>query len=237
MQPRIVDASSIMTPSDVEHYLETHIFPVLNGALADLCLLQPSNPFKWLANHLLELAPNESTNDDSILSAPPWAINSPPEADAQLQQQLESCKQQIVQLQQQLESCKQKNGQLQQRVDSDHPSASQFARAISDAGQRRDEAFMCEIFKRHATKEKLSASALIAALKDIAAPVLAAAASEGLSDATDYVFRRANANLSGDVDFAELAIAALASFYLRAHAACTQIPARVANAGRVGDAT
>jgi hypothetical protein len=83
------------------------------------------------------------------------------------------------------------------------PSTSQFARAISEAGQRRDEAFMRKIFKRHATKEKLSASALIAALKDVAAPVLAAAPSEGSSDVTDYVFHRADANLSGDVDFAE----------------------------------
>ena len=62
---------------------------------------------------------------------------------------------------------------------------------------------MREIFNRHATHEKLSASALIAALKDIAAPVLAAASSEGSCDVADYVFRRADANLSGDVDFSQ----------------------------------
>ena len=62
---------------------------------------------------------------------------------------------------------------------------------------------MREIFNRHATKEKLSASALTAALKDVTAPVLAAASSEGSCDTADYVFRRADANMSGDVDFAE----------------------------------
>ena len=124
---------------------------------------------------------------------------------AQLQQQLENSKQQIAQLQQQLESGKQRNGQLQQRVENDQLStaADQFARDISNAAQRKDEAFMREIFNRHATKEKISASALIAALKEVAAPVLAAASSEGSCDTADYVFRRADADLSGDVDFSE----------------------------------
>ncbi len=65
---------------------------------------------------------------------------------------------------------------------------------------------MREIFNRRATKDKLSVSALIAALKEVAAPVLAAASScnsEGSCDIADYVFRRADANLSGDVDFAQ----------------------------------
>ena len=83
------------------------------------------------------------------------------------------------------------------------PSTAQFARAISDAAQRKNEAFMRKIFNRHATKEKLSASALVAALKDVAAPVLVTASSEGACDTTDYIFRRADANLSGDVDFSE----------------------------------
>ena len=83
------------------------------------------------------------------------------------------------------------------------PSAAQFARAISDASQRNDDAFMRKIFNRHATKEKLSASALIAALKDVAAPVLATASSEGSCDTADHIFRRADANLSGDVDYSE----------------------------------
>ena len=83
------------------------------------------------------------------------------------------------------------------------PSAAQFARAISDASQRNDDAFMRKIFNRHATKEKLSASALIAALKDVAAPVLATASSEGSCDTADHIFRRADANMSGDVDYSE----------------------------------
>ena len=111
--------------------------------------------------------------------------------------------QQIAQLQQQLDSGKQQNDQLQQRIENDQPSTAQFAREISHAAQRKDEAFMREIFNRHATKEKLSASALTTALKDVAAPMLAAASSEGSCDTADYVFRRADANMSGDVDFAE----------------------------------
>jgi uncharacterized phage infection (PIP) family protein YhgE len=124
---------------------------------------------------------------------------------AQLQQQLESSKQLIAQLQHKLESGKQRNDQLQQRVENDQLStaASQFARHISNAAQRKDEAFMREVFNRHATNEKISASALIAALKEVAAPVLAAASSEGSCATDDYVFRRADANLSGDVDFSE----------------------------------
>jgi hypothetical protein len=82
------------------------------------------------------------------------------------------------------------------------PSATQFARFISDASQRNDEAFMRKVFNRHATKGKLSASSLTAALKDVSAPVLATS-SESSFDSSDFVFRRADANLSGDVDFSE----------------------------------
>ena len=130
-------------------------------------------------------------------------LESGKQQNAQLLQQLEKSKQQITQLQQQLDSGKQQNDQLQQRIENDQPSTAQFAREISHAAQRKDEAFMREIFNRHATKEKLSASALTTALKDVAAPMLAAASSEGSCDTADYVFRRADANMSGDVDFAE----------------------------------
>jgi len=82
------------------------------------------------------------------------------------------------------------------------PSAAQFARAISDASQRNDDAFMRKVFNRHAIKGKLSASSLTAALKDVAAPVLATS-SESSSDSADFVFRRADANMSGDIDFSE----------------------------------
>jgi membrane-bound lytic murein transglycosylase B len=82
------------------------------------------------------------------------------------------------------------------------PSAAQFARFIFDASQRKEEAFMRKVFNRHAIKGKLSASSLMAALKDIAAPVLVAS-SESSYDSSDFVFRRADANMSGDVDFSE----------------------------------
>ena len=130
-------------------------------------------------------------------------LDSGKQRNAQLLQQLENSKQLIAQLQQQLDSGKQQNDQLQQRIENDPPSTAQFAREISHAAQRKDEAFMREIFNRHATKEKLSASALTTALKNVAAPMLAAASSEGSCDTADYVFRRADANMSGDVDFAE----------------------------------
>ncbi len=90
-----------------------------------------------------------------------------------------------------------------QRVNSCHPTLAQFARFISDASQRKDEAFMRQVFNHHATNEKLSASSLIAALKDIAAPLLYATSSESSSDFADVVFRRADANMSGDIDFSE----------------------------------
>ena len=130
-------------------------------------------------------------------------LESGKQQNAQLLQQLKKSKQQIAQLQQQLDSGKQQNDQLQQRIENDQPSTAQFAREISLAAQRKDEAFMREIFNRHATKEKLCASALTTALKNVAAPMLAAASSEGSCDTADYVFRRADANMSGDVDFAE----------------------------------
>jgi ribonuclease HI len=111
--------------------------------------------------------------------------------------------QQVARLQQELECGKQQNGQTQQGVESGQPTLAQFARTISDAAQRKDEAFMRQVFKRHATNEKLSASALIAALKDVAAPLLSATSSESSSDSADFVFRRADANMSGDIDFSE----------------------------------
>mgnify|MGYP000117759888 CR=1 FL=1 len=83
------------------------------------------------------------------------------------------------------------------------PSTAEFARAISDAAQRKDDAFMRKVFNRHATNEKLSTTTLIAALKDVAAPLLAATFTESSSDTADYIFCRADANMSGDVDFSE----------------------------------
>jgi regulator of replication initiation timing len=95
------------------------------------------------------------------------------------------------------------DGGPQQQVQNDQPTLAQFDRATFNAAQRKDEAFMLEVFKRHATNEKLSASTLIAALKDVAAPLLSATSSESSSDSADFVFRRADANMSGDIDFSE----------------------------------
>ncbi len=88
-------------------------------------------------------------------------------------------------------------------VENGQPSAAQFARAISDSARCEDEKFMRQVFNRHAIDEKLSVSALIAALKDVAAPVLHAASSEDSSDVAEYVFRHADANLRGDLNFVE----------------------------------
>ena len=84
------------------------------------------------------------------------------------------------------------------------PSPVQFAHAVAAAMQRRDEACMRKVFDRHADSSgKLSVASLSAALKDIDAPVLAAATSDGSSDPAHRIFCRADANMSGDVDFAE----------------------------------
>ena len=95
------------------------------------------------------------------------------------------------------------DGGPQQQVQNDWPTLAQFARATLSAAQLKDEAFMLEVFNRHATNAKLSASTLIAALNDVAAPLLAATSSESSSDSSDFIFRRADANMSGDIDFAE----------------------------------
>ena len=95
------------------------------------------------------------------------------------------------------------DGGPQQQVQNDQPTLAQFARATFNAAQRKDEAFMRQVFNRHATNEKLSASTLIAALNDVAAPLLAATSCESSSDSVDFVFRRADANMSGDIDFSE----------------------------------
>ena len=95
------------------------------------------------------------------------------------------------------------DGGPQQQVQNDQPTLAQFARATFNAAQRKDEVFMLEVFNRYATNEKLSASTLIAALNDVAAPLLASTPSESSSDSADFVFRRADANMSGDIDFSE----------------------------------
>jgi hypothetical protein len=109
----------------------------------------------------------------------------------------------MFELQAQAKSVTKGDGGPQQQVQNDQPTLAQFARATSNAAQRKDEAFMRQVFNRHATNEKISASTLIAALNDVAAPLLAATSSESSSDSADFVFRRADANMSGDIDFSE----------------------------------
>jgi Ca2+-binding EF-hand superfamily protein len=122
---------------------------------------------------------------------------------AQFQQDDVQSLQQVAHLQQELEVGKQQNDQLQQRVDSGHPTLAQFSRFISDASQRKDEAFLRTVFKRYAINEKLSASTLIAALDHVSAPMLAATSNKSSSDSVDSLFRRADTNMSGDIDFFE----------------------------------
>jgi len=89
---------------------------------------------------------------------------------------------------------------------SESPSPAQFARAVAAAEQRKDDAFMRKVFDRHSdSKGKLTLRSLIAALKDIDAPVLANAPSDGVSaaDSAQHIFRRTDTNLSGDVDYPE----------------------------------
>jgi hypothetical protein len=70
---------------------------------------------------------------------------------------------------------------------------------LTAALKRQDEAFMRNVFTRHSgSKGELSSPALMVALKEVEAPVLNI---EGAS--TEDVFRRADANMSGSVDFQE----------------------------------
>jgi hypothetical protein len=98
---------------------------------------------------------------------------------------------------------KQMDTTLIQPFKSRQPHLPQFARAISEAARRTDEAFMRQVFDRHATDGKLSAGTLSAALKDVAAPVFAATSCQSSPDPADCIFCRADANMSGDVDFSE----------------------------------
>jgi hypothetical protein len=83
------------------------------------------------------------------------------------------------------------------------PSASdtEFTHTISVAQNIADESFMRDVFNRHAdckSNQALSAPALMAALKEVEAPVLHSSGST-----EENMFRRADTNLSGAVDFEE----------------------------------
>jgi hypothetical protein len=88
---------------------------------------------------------------------------------------------------------------------SEPSAAARYARSMNAARMLKNEAFMRSVFDRHAdSKGELSAHALMLALQEAGAPVLTA---DGSSQ--DNIFRRADANLSGAVDFAEWAPSAL----------------------------
>ena len=110
--------------------------------------------------------------------------------------------------------------------------ASEFIHTISVAQNIADESFMRDVFDRHAdckSKQALSAAALMAALKEVQAP---AVLSSGCSE--QELFRRADTNLSGSVDFEEC------TSHICACAMCadsfSKVRARSSVAGRVGDA-
>ncbi len=79
-------------------------------------------------------------------------------------------------------------------------SPTNYLKPMSLSAARRDESHMKAVFERHKDAEGgLSKTALMAALREVDAPVLAT--SEGHSE--DDLFRRADSNLSGAVDLNE----------------------------------
>jgi len=85
-------------------------------------------------------------------------------------------------------------------------SHTEFTHTISVAQNIADESFMRDVFNRHAdcnSNQALSAPALMAALNEVEAPVLHSSGST-----EENMFRRADTNLSGAVDFEEFMRAA-----------------------------
>ena len=79
-------------------------------------------------------------------------------------------------------------------------SSTDYAKHMALSAARRDESHMKAVFERHKdAKGGLSKTALMAALTEVKAPVLST--SEGNSE--DDLFRRADSNMSGAVDFNE----------------------------------
>ena len=111
----------------------------------------------------------------------------------------------------------------------------EFTHTVTAAQKRKDKTFMRVVFDRHAgSKGQLSAPELMAALKEVEAPVLTC---DGSSE--ENMFRRADANLSGAVDFDEY------KFTLHCVCVCDvillmhfyQVHARRSVAGRAGNAS
>ena len=111
----------------------------------------------------------------------------------------------------------------------------EFTHTVTAAQKRKDKTFMRVVFDRHAgSKGQLSAPELMAALKEVEAPVLT-----GDGSSEENMFRRADANLSGAVDFDEY------KFTLHCVRVCDvmllmhvyQVHARRSVAGRAGNAS
>jgi len=78
-------------------------------------------------------------------------------------------------------------------------SSPDYAKHIALSTARRDESYMKAVFERHKDAEGgLSKTALMAALREVEAPVLSS--SEFSSQSENDLFRRADSNLSGAVD-------------------------------------
>ena len=85
-------------------------------------------------------------------------------------------------------------------------SAAHFDRAIAAAMLRYDEACMRKVFNRHADSTgKLSSSTLMAALKEVDAPVLASSPSDDSSCSAQHILRRAGVDIGDAVEFSECA--------------------------------
>ena len=111
----------------------------------------------------------------------------------------------------------------------------EFTHTVTAAQKRKDKTFMRVVFDRHAgSKGQLSAPELMAALKEVEAPVLT-----GDGSSEENMFRRADANLSEAVDFHEY------KFTLHCVCVCDvillmhfyQVHARRSVAGRAGNAS
>jgi hypothetical protein len=90
---------------------------------------------------------------------------------------------------------------------SEAPNTVQMDRAVAAALKRMDEAFMRQVFERHASSSgMLSASTLISALQEVEAPMFQTSTSHdspGSVSLEGEVLRRVDANLNGLVDFDE----------------------------------
>ena len=86
------------------------------------------------------------------------------------------------------------------------PNAVEMDSAIAAAMKRTDAVFMREVFERHASgtaKGKLSVTTLMSALREVEAPVLSCRHPSGSVALENDIFRRADADMSGLVDFFE----------------------------------